>query len=323
MNPLIRQCHRAVLEHPGRPLSEGDALSLLELPASDTLDLLALGQMSRSLNGPSVFRCGILNAKSGRCPENCAFCAQSAHYSTNAPVFGLATEETLLRRAEQLASAGVFRFGIVTSGSAPGDAELDELCRAARRIRGEVGIRLCASLGQLTVEQGLRLREAGFESYHHNLETAASHFSKICTTHAYEADLATLAAARGAGLRVCSGGILGLGESRKQRVELALILAGADVDSIPVNFLDPIPGTPLEPRPLLDPLEALRSVAVFRLLNPGRDILICGGRERVLGEWQNLVFAAGANGLMTGNYLSTPGCGLEDDAERLARMGLL
>lgn len=322
MNPFITQCCRELLAHPARPFSRRDALKLLEAPAADTLDVLALGGLARSLNEPGMFRCGILNAKSGRCPEDCAFCAQSAHYRTGAPEFGFCGEEKLLRRAEELARAGALRFGVVTSGSALGRADLDALCRAAQRIRREVGIRLCASLGQLTVETGKQLREAGFESYHHNLETSADYFPTICTTHAYEQDLETLRAARSAGLRVCSGGILGLGESLRQRVELARTLAELEVDSIPLNFLTPIEGTPLESQPLLSAAEALRGIAIFRLLNPGRDILVCGGGERVLGRWRSWIFAAGANGLMIGDYLTTPGCDPTTDAAMFEQLGL-
>lgn len=322
MNPFIAQCCRAILACPEQSLAPQDAVQLLKAPPADTLDIIALAGLSRSLNDPEMFRCGILNAKSGRCPEDCAFCAQSAHYRTGAPEFGLCSEETLLRRAEELARAGALRFGVVTSGSAPSRRDLDALCRIAQRIRCEVGIRLCASLGQLTPEAGKQLREAGFESYHHNLETSAGYFSHICTTHAYEEDLETLRIAREAGLRVCSGGILGLGESLEQRVALACTLAKQKVDSIPLNFLTPIPGTPLASRPLVRVAEALRGIAVFRLLNPGRDILVCGGGERVLGRWRSWVFAAGANGLMIGDYLTTPGCDPQSDAALFEELGL-
>ena len=304
-------------------ISSAEALELAELPASETLDLLTVASLVRARCKPdAAFTCGIINAKSGRCPENCAFCAQSAHYSTGAAVYPLIDEQELLRRAETLHRAGALRFGIVSSGTAPNDADLDRLCAAAARITREVGIRLCGSLGQLTREKAERLRQAGFTSYHHNLETASSHFSSICTTHAYAEDMETVRVAQAAGLRVCCGGILGLGENWTQRVELAETLRALNVDSIPLNFLNPIPGTPLAGRSPLAPAEALRCISLFRLMHPSRDILVCGGRTRTLGAWQSWLFLAGANGLRTGDYLTTTGSSFDADTAMMETLGL-
>ena len=304
-------------------LTEQEALTLVRLPETDTLDMLTVAGAARAVFGPEAgSSCGIVNAKSGLCPENCAFCAQSAHHRTGAPVYPLMDEDKLLRRAETLAQAGVSRFGIVTSGTALDDAELDALCAAAERIRREVNIRLCASLGMLTKERGRRLKDAGFSRYHHNLETSASHFSAICSTHEYAEDLETLRAARRAGLELCSCGIFGLGESPEQRVELGLTLAGENVDSLAINFLKAIPGTPLEGKAPLSPGEALRCIALMRLLNPGKDVVICGGREHALGQWQSWVFAAGASRIMTGDYLTTAGRAFEEDNAMLSALGL-
>lgn len=305
------------------PLSQAEALELAHLPAADTLDLLTVASLARAACKPkATFTCGILNAKSGKCPENCSFCAQSAHFSTNAPHYPLCDEETLLHRAKALAEAGAMRFGVVTSGSQLSAQELDTLCRAAERITREVDIKLCGSLGQLTAQSALRLREAGFSSFHHNLETSASHFPHICTTHTYEEDLETVRLAQAAGLRICCGGIFGLGESWEQRLEFSATLAELQVDSIPINFLNAIPGTPLEKQPKLQPGEALRCIALMRLLHPSRDILICGGREHVLREYQSWLFLAGANGLMTGNYLTTSGNAFEADQSLMHDLGL-
>ena len=310
------------LETGEKLLSPQEALECASFPAEDTADLLAVAGLVRSRRSPNVFTCGIINAKSGRCPENCAFCAQSAHYTTNTPVYPLVDADTLVQRAEALAEAGALRYGIVTSGTQLNEQDLDALCLAAERIVRETGMHVCGSLGMLTPERATRLKQAGFTRYHHNLETSASHFSSICSTHAYEDDLETVRAAKRAGLRVCSGGILGLGESPAQRVELALTLEELDVDSIPLNLLNAIPGTPLATMPILSPMEALRSIALFRLLHPHRDILVCGGREHVLRQWQSWLFAAGANGLMTGNYLTTTGCAFEADNAMLAELAL-
>lgn len=304
-------------------LSPSEALELVRLPESATLDILSVAGLARAARRPdAAFTCGIINAKSGRCPENCAFCAQSAHHRTDSPVYPLCDADTLLRRAEELAANGVDRFGIVTSGTAPNDRDFDALCEAALRIGREVKIGLCASLGLLTPERAARLREAGFTSYHHNLETSASHFPSICTTHAYGQDLETVRVARAAGFRVCSCGIFGLGETWEQRIELSQTLTALGVDSLPLNFLNPIPGTPLGDSPLLPPSEALRVVALMRLLHPEQDVLICGGRSTTFGQWQSWVFAAGANGVMTGNYLTTKGCAFCDDAEMYEVLGL-
>ena len=322
MDPLLLRIS-ARISAGETPLSSAEALELAELPASHTLDILAVASLARAVRKPdAAFTCGIINAKSGRCPENCAFCAQSAHHTANAPIYPLCDTETLLKRAEELCAANVDRFGIVTSGTALSERDLDALCASALRLRRETGIKLCASLGLLTPERAVRLREAGFSSYHHNLETSASHFSAICTTHDYEQDLDTVRVARAAGLRVCSCGIFGLGETWRQRLELSDTLAGLGVDSLPLNFLNPIPGTPLGDSPLLPPEEALRIIAIMRLLHPERDVLVCGGRSTVLGDWQSWIFAAGANGVMTGNYLTTTGCAFCEDRAMLETLGL-
>ena len=272
-------------------LSPSEALELARLPESATLDILSVAGLARAARKPAAaFTCGIINAKSGRCPENCAFCAQSAHHQTDSPVYPLYDTDTLLRRAEELAANNVDRFGIVTSGTAPSDRDFDALCESALRIGREVKIGLCASLGLLTPERAARLREAGFTSYHHNLETSASHFPSICTTHAYEQDLETVRVARSAGFRVCSCGIFGLGETWEQRIELSQTLTDLGVDSLPLNFLNPIPGTPLGDSPLLPPSEALRVVAASasgtgrahlrRALQDVRPVAVVGFRRR-------------------------------------------
>lgn len=308
----------------GKGVSRTDAEMLINLPESATLDLLAGAQRIRStVTTSAAFTCGIVNAKSGKCSENCSFCAQSKYHDTGAPIYPLIDPNALLTHAKELEAGGAHRYGIVTSGMALSDKELDTVCEAALAITTQTSIKVCGSLGQLSQDMAKRLRQAGFSSYHHNLETAHSHFSTICSTHEYDDDIASVQNALQAGFRVCSGGILGLGENRNQRVELACTLRDLNVPSIPINFLTPVKGTRLENQPLLAPSEALRAIAVYRFILPTQDILIAGGRENTLGEFQPLIPMAGANGLMIGNYLTTGGRNMADDINMLSSMGVL
>jgi biotin synthase len=321
MRDIIRSTLR--LACGGRPLSAGEAQQLLALLPGGLTDLVAAAGAARAAGGSSAFTCGIINAKSGRCGEDCAFCAQSRHHAAAAPAYPLVDEDTLLARAEQLARAGVTYMGVVTSGVGPDKRDFERICRAAGRISREVGIRLCASLGLLAEGQALALKQAGFTSYHHNLECARSYYGRICTTHSYDQRRQTVRQAAAAGLRTCVGGIFGLGESWLQRLELAADLQELGVDSIPVNFLTPIAGTPLERAPGLPAREALALIALLRLMHPDRDVLICGGRTRTLGEWENSLFFAGANGLMVGDYLTLKGNPLDNDLRMLRTLGVL
>lgn len=303
-------------------LSRSEAEAFLELPLSATPDMISVAGTVRAMRAPLFFNCGIINAKSGRCPENCAFCAQSAHHETGAPVYPFVDQDVILRKAQEAAEHGTKRFSIVTSGTMLGEADVEPLCRAVERIIRETGMSVCGSLGMLTPERAVCYREAGITRYHHNLETAESFFPAICTTHAYARDVESLRAARAAGLEVCSGGIIGLGESRAQRVELACTLADIGVDSVPLNFLNAIAGTRLEHMPRLEVSEALRTIALFRIMHPSRDILIAGGRSHVLGGWQSWLYAAGANGMMTGDYLTTSGAAFDADQAMMRTLGV-
>ncbi len=268
-----------------------------------------------------VFTCAIINAKSGACSEDCAFCAQSIHHKTNIKIYPLISTEEILKKAEQMKKNGATRFSIVTSGKKPSKRELERISKTIYQIKEKIGISTCASLGILNEESARILKEAGLERYHHNLETSRSFFPNICTTHSYEEDINTLKIAKQVGLKVCSGGIIGLGEKWEHRIELAFTLKELNVDSIPINFLNPIAGTKLQNMPLLYPYEALKAIAIFRIINPEKDITICGGREKVLGELQDKVFSAGANGIMIGNYLTTKGRNIKEDMEMIRRYG--
>lgn len=299
-----------------------DGRRLAALPDHELPDLLLCANRIRErFRGQSIELCGIISAKSGDCAENCRFCSQSVHHRTEVKCHPVTDEASILAAARASAGVGATRFGIVTSGGCLTEPELATACRAIRSL-AEDGIEPCASLGRLTDESAARLREAGLRRYNHNVETAASHFPNVCTTHKYEDRVETVKVARAAGLEVCCGGIFGLGESWEQRIELAFALKALDVDVVPINFLNPVKGTPLEEEPLLAPREALKIIAIFRFILPTKHIKICGGREVVLRDLQSWMFYAGASGTLIGNYLTTLGRQPEEDLQMLADLGL-
>jgi biotin synthase len=271
--------------------------------------------------GRTVSLCAIVNAKSGRCSENCAFCAQSAHHETNAPVHPFMGPGQIAQAADAMRRMGARRFGIVTSGLSPSGDDFKSLLESVRAV-SELGMEADASCGVLNREQLTVLKAAGLKAYHHNLETARSFFPRICTTHDYERDVQTVRDALAEGLYVCSGGIFGLGESWNQRAELALTLRELGVVSVPMNFLLPIKGTPMGERTPLSPEEALKVIALFRFLLPDAHIRICGGRQIVFGpEDAILPLEAGASGLMIGDYLTTKGLDANSDREGILKAG--
>lgn len=273
--------------------------------------------------GRRVSLCVIINAKSGLCSEDCAFCSQSVRAQTEIPTYPLLPREKLVEAAQAAAEAGAARFSLVTSGRGMAlRREQEAILASVAAIREAVDIKVCASLGILDRGFLAELKAAGVERFHHNLEAAESFFPGICTTHTFAERVATIEAAREAGLSLCVGGILGLGESLAQRWELAKNIAALDPDAIPLNFLHPLPGTRLANRLLLPPLEALKIIAAFRLTFPDKTIIICGGRLPTLRSLAPLIFAAGANALMTGDYLTTKGRLPEDDRLILEDMGL-
>jgi len=273
--------------------------------------------------GRQVSLCVIINAKSGLCSEDCAFCSQAATSRAGAPRYPLLNRRELVAAAQQAAAAGAARFSLVTSGRGIiSRQEQKAVLEAVAAIRRATQVQVCASLG--IVDQGFlkELKAAGVYRYHHNLETAPSFFPRICTTHTFAERVATIEAAKQAGLAVCAGGILGLGESIAQRWEMARSLRELEVDAIPLNFLHPLPGTGLEARQMLSPLEALKIIMAFRLFFPDRSLIICGGRQVTLRSLAPLIFAAGADALMTGDYLTTKGRLPEDDRQMLKDLGL-
>jgi biotin synthase len=292
----------------GKDLGFDGAMDILRARGASLSRILAgANELRERIFGNRVELCSIINAKSGRCAENCAFCAQSSHFQTDAPVFPLKSREEILDGARRAEAEGSHCFGIVTSGTRIRGKELEDVLAAIREIRAETSIAPSASLGLLDEETAEKLAEAGCATYHHNLETARSFFPNICTTHDYQEDVRTVQLAKAAGMKVCCGGIFGLGESLEQRVELAFTLRELQVDSVPLNFLNPIPGTPLENNNQLTPMDCLRIIALFRYALPERRISVCGGREKNLRDLQSWIFLAGASGTMIGNYLTTSG----------------
>ncbi len=303
----------------GEAPSNAEGLAILGARGAELTRIFAGAHGLREEHfGDRAELCSIINAKSGRCAENCAFCAQSAHARTAAPVYPLKPVAEIVAGARQALDEGSHCFGIVTSGTrvTPG-AEFDSILQALREIRDLGGIDPSASLGILDATAARELAAAGCVTYHHNLETARSFFPEICTTHDYAEDVATVRTAKEAGMKVCCGGIFGLGESPAQRVELARTLRELAVDSVPLNFLNPVPGTRLAGARHLTPMECLRIIALFRYFLPDRSISVCGGREPNLREFQSWIFMAGASGTMIGNYLTTKGRDRETDLQML------
>jgi biotin synthase len=273
--------------------------------------------------GRQVSLCVIINAKSGLCSEDCAYCSQSVRSDALISTYPLLAQEQMVDAARAAADAGAARFSLVTSGRGIiASREKEVILNSVAAIRETVGLKVCASLGIVDRTFLGELHAAGVHRFHHNLETAGSFFPEICTTHTFAERVATVQAAQDAGLSVCVGGILGMGESLAQRWELAQAIKSLDPDAIPLNFLHPLPGTKLADRPKLSPLEALKIIAAFRLTFPDKTIIICGGRQPTLRSLAPLMFAAGANALMTGDYLTTKGRLPEDDRQMLEDLGL-
>lgn len=291
----------------------------------DIFDLLGWANRIRErFKGNKIHLCSIVNIKAGGCSEDCRFCAQSASYETNSPRHGLLEREEVLTAAKEAKANGVVALGLVAAwrGLDEGPA-LDQICRRMEELKQSGQARPDASLGIIKSQKVAdRLRQSGLECYNHNLETSRQFFPEVCTTHTYEERVQTIKHLKKAGIKICSGGILGMGETRADRCELAFALKELGAHIVPMNFLNPIAGTPFGHREPLAPLEILKSIACFRFILPKQEITVAGGRTVNLRDLQSLIFMAGASGLMVGNYLTTPNQPVEKDLQMIKDLGL-
>ena len=320
--PTLAAASAALLDE-RRPLSDEELAALVALPPESLPALTALAHQVRlAWCGPTVEVEGIVSAKTGGCPEDCSFCSQSARFSSPVRAAPLLDLDQLLTAAEETARLGASEFCIVVALRGPDERTLARVVDAVPLIRKRTGLQVAASLGILTAGQARRLAEAGLHRYNHNLETARSFFPSIVTTHTWEERVETCRLVREAGMELCCGVLLGMGETDGQRLELLAQLRAVDPAEVPVNFLNPRPGTPLAGRPLMEPLEAIRWIALFRLALPAVVLRYAGGREVTLRQLQALGLTSGINALIVGNYLTTLGREPQDDLDLLADLGM-
>jgi biotin synthase len=323
--------HPGIAELGGRVLSGGqispaEALWLLNLENSaDIFDLLAWANRIREqFKGNKIHLCSIVNAKAGACSENCSFCAQSAFYQTDSPKYGFIDPEPVQAAADEAGQNGVTAVGLVAAWKGLNEGPmLDEVCERVRELKASGKTRPDVSLGIIKSQRVAdRLKEAGVECYGHNLESSRRFFPKTCTSHTYDDRLETIGYLKKAGINICSGGIIGMGETREDRCDLAFSLKAIGANVVPVNILNPIPGTPFEKNAPLPVLEILKTIACFRFILPRQEIMIAGGRTVNLRDAQSLIFMAGASALMVGNYLTTLNQPIEKDLQMLKDLGL-
>ncbi len=305
----------------GEVLARSDAVAVLRSEPDELLSLMdAVFRVRRTFHGRKVHIHVLENAKLGGCPEDCGFCSQSKHFSTEVDDAPIESVDQLLAGARRAQQAGAYRYCMVTATHGPSGRDLDVICEAAQKIKAEMNLSLCASLGFLTEQKAQRLAEAGVDRFNHNLETSERHFEKVVSTHTYGDRVHTVRLAKSAGLEVCSGGIIGMGETEDDVLDLAYSLRELDADSVPVNFLDPRPGTPMAHVERIEPTYALRVLAMFRFLHPKADLRLAGGREVNLRSLQPLALYA-VNSIFTDGYLTTPGARANDDHQMIRDMG--
>lgn len=312
----IDKMKRLVLE--GKLLEKNDILQLFE---EDSFELAkAADEIRKTLCGNKFSICTIINGKSGRCSENCKYCAQSIYFKTNIEEYDLLGEDIIKNSAKSNYEQGVHKFSIVTSGKRMSVDSIDNLCDIYRGIRRDIPIELCASHGLLGYEELKKLRQAGVIRYHNNLETSKSYFKNICTTHSFDEKIETIKNAKLAGLEVCSGGIIGLGETMEDRIDMAFTLRELEVNSVPINILNPIKGTPLENQKPLSYDEIIKTIALMRFILPRAEIRLAGGRA-LLSDKGFEALKSGINACISGDMLTTSGIKTEEDIEMIKKLG--
>lgn len=324
MKGFIHQLKDRVLE--GYLVTREDAAKLLSISIEKEEELKELLKAANEIRekfcGNFFNLCTILNAKSGRCSENCRYCAQSAHFKTNADVYPLVSKEVALEAAKEVEVEGAHRFSLVTSGRGlqGKEEELDKLQEIYRYLKENTDLDLCASHGICSKEALQKLKDSGVKTYHHNLESSRRFYPTICTSHTFDDRVNTVKYAHEVGLQVCSGGIFGLGETEEDRIDMAFDLRELRVHSVPINILTPIPGTPLENNKEIDPKELLKDIAIYRFILPKVSIRYAGGRVK-LGEYAKLGLEGGVNSALTGNFLTTTGNTIESDKKMIKELG--
>lgn len=310
----------------GKDITVDEANILINPELTDFNELIQKANLlTRCAFGNEISMCAIYPAKVGLCSSDCAFCAQSAHHNCDVAHIqvGALDESEIINNAKELWRQGVQRYSLVTSGERLTDTEFDRILHIFQRLSKDTGIGLCASLGSLTTDRAVKLTDVGVSRYHHNIETSRSYFLQICSTHSYDDKIRTINIARQVGMEICCGGIIAMGETSVQRVEMAFALKELNVDCIPINILNPIPGTRLEYQKSLNTDEILRTIAVFRFILPNKVLKFAGGREKALGSDEYRGYAAGINSMLVGNYLTTGGKDFNQEIQNLEAVGLV
>lgn len=309
----------------GGEITYEEAMELMHIREDDHQALkhlyAAANEIREKMMGNGVDLCTIMNAKSGRCSEDCKYCAQSVHYQTGVQEYSLLCYDEILERALEMEREGAHRFSLVTSGRGVDEEDFKKLLSIYHRLSQDTHLKLCASHGIISYEQAIKLKEAGVSMYHHNIETSSNYYGQICSTHTYQDRIDTIKNVQRAGLALCCGGIIGMGETIEDRIHMAFEIKQLGIQSIPINILTPVKGTPLQNVDKISPKEILKILAVYRLIIPGAFIRYAGGRI-TLGEMQNMGFKAGVNAALVGNYLTTVGNKIKDDIEMIRCEGL-
>ncbi len=315
---MVNKLKNSVLQ--GKSISKEDALLLVNAPLDE---LLQAANNIREHFCKNIFDvCSIINARSGKCSEDCKFCAQSAHYHTNIEEYPLLNKSKIVEEAVRVAKKGVLRFSIVTSGKALTDKDVDNIAEIIQEIKEKANISVCASLGLLSESNFKKLKKAGLERVHNNLETSEKFFPNICTTHTFSDKIKAIKEAISSGLSVCSGGIIGLGENMTDRIDLAFALKELNIKSIPINILSPIKGTPFSHNKLLSEEEILRTIAIFRFILPDTFLRLAGGRVALKDVGQK-AFLSGINAVITGDMLTTSGISIDSDMQNIKDSGYI